>query len=96
MCKYFGLCGCVENCVCCDEREGEFVAEYLDNCRVVLYDRRDPSKAKYLISELKAGAEEGYFKITEEDFDAIVEFERDIDNWIADYEANIDPDSYAD
>jgi hypothetical protein len=94
MCKYFGLCGSVENCVCCEERVGDFVTEYLANCRVVLYERREPSRAKHLVRCLKAEAGNGYFELTDEGFEEIAEFERDIDAWLADYEANIDPNDY--
>ena len=96
MCKYFGLCGSVENCVACQEREGEFVTEFLENIKVVAQERKDFSKARYLLDELKEGGECGYYELTDDNMELIIDFERDLETWESIHEENADPDSFID
>jgi hypothetical protein len=81
MCKYFGLCGSVENCVACQEREGEFVSEFLENIKTVAQKRKDFPRARYLLDELKEAGECGYYDLTDDAMDLIIDFERDLETW---------------
>lgn len=95
MCKYFGLCGSVENCVACQEREGDFVTEFLENIKVVAQERKDFSKARYLLDELKEGGECGYYELTDDNMDLIIDFERDLETWREMWEEEISAYEFA-
>ena len=95
MCKYFGLCGSVENCVACQEREGDFVTEFLENIKVIAQERKDFSKARYLLDELKEGGECGYYELTDDNMELIIDFERDLETWREMWEEEISAYEFA-